>query len=67
MPAIHIDAHPELEAAAFLTTFDRPLLESPTPPELLAFFGESAEAHVLWAVSSNDAIIVRIENTTINP
>lgn len=39
-----IDAHPLLEAAAFTTTFQRPLGDSPSPPELLALLKLDAPA-----------------------
>lgn len=41
---LSIDAHPLLEAAAFTTTFPKPLGESPSPPELLALLKLDAPA-----------------------
>lgn len=43
LPAIRVDPHPALRAAAFLTEFPAPLGELPTPPSLVALLALDAD------------------------
>lgn len=47
-----VDPHPLLDVRAFVTVFPRPLVEMPSPPELLALLAEGASA----PLSSDDAV-----------
>jgi DNA/RNA-binding domain of Phe-tRNA-synthetase-like protein len=47
-----VDPHPLLDLRAFVTTFPRPLGESPSPPEVIALLAEGAAA----PLQSDDAV-----------
>jgi DNA/RNA-binding domain of Phe-tRNA-synthetase-like protein len=47
-----VDPHPLLDLRAFVTTFPRPLGESPSPPEVTALLAEGAAA----PLSADDAV-----------
>src|SRR6187399_2457493 len=67
MPFVTVDPHPLLDLRAFITEFQRPLGETPAPPELFALLAEDAEAPLHSDDSVREAVRALLRHGGFKP
>jgi DNA/RNA-binding domain of Phe-tRNA-synthetase-like protein len=64
---IIVEPHPLLDLGAFITTFPRPLGESPSPPELINLLAEGAAAPIASDDAVREAVRALLRNGGFKP